>query len=66
MIGLTLAAKALLETVLQSNEVPPPPPPLLQEALMQTNEIIIDVTVMAFLMLDNFLGRINSAKCKIT
>jgi hypothetical protein len=67
MMGFTSAAKALLATVLQSKEVPPPPEPLLlQDMLMKTNKIIVDVIAKAFLILEIFLERVNYFRCKIT
>jgi len=66
-IGLTWAAKALLVTVLQSNEVPPPPEPLLlQDMLMKTNKIIVDVIAMSFLMFEMFLESADNFPGKIT
>jgi hypothetical protein len=67
IVGFTSAAKALLATVLQSTEAPPfPEPLLLQEMLMKTDKMISDVIAKVFLMLENFLERVNYFRCKIT
>jgi membrane protease YdiL (CAAX protease family) len=56
MMGFTLAAKALLVTVLQSTVVPPPPvvPFLLQDMLIKTKKMIMDVIIIVILMPEIF------------